>query len=67
LLNRHQQAYRSGRSTEDILLMLTLNDILDAGNSMCAAFLGFQKAGSIRYYLLLEKLYNLNINPDVLL
>ena len=47
LLNCHQQAYRSGRSIEDVLLMLTLNGPLNAGNSMCAMFLDFQKANSL--------------------
>ena len=59
-LNAHQGAYRSGRSTEGILLSVVdfIVHSLDAGNSVCATFFDFQKAfDSLDHYLLLEKLY----------
>ena len=68
MLNAHQGAYRSGRSTEGILLSAVdfIVHSLDAGNSVCAAFLDFRKAfDSLDHYLLLEKLYRLNMNPAV--
>jgi len=40
---------------------------LDAGQSVCAAFLDFRKAfDSLDHVILLMKLYNLNMSPDVL-
>ena len=46
LSNPYQGAYRSGKSTEGILLSVAdfIVHSLDAGNSVCAAFLDFQKA-----------------------
>ena len=46
LLHQHQGAYRSGKSTQDILLVAVDNTVhlLDRGEAVCAAFLDLHKA-----------------------
>ena len=69
LLHPHQGAYRCDRSTEDILLAAVDQIVhsLDAGNAVCVAFLDFRKVfDSIDHYVLLNRLFDLNLSPAVL-
>ena len=65
LLNDLQGAYRHGRSTNHILLYAvdTITQALDAGNSVCAAFLDLRKAfDSLHHHVLLQRLFNLGVS-----
>ena len=69
LLHPHQGAYPCGHSTEDIFLAAVdcIVQSLDAGHSVCAAFLDFRKAfDSLDHITLLTKLHHLNLSPQVL-
>ena len=69
LLHPHQGAFRCGKSTEDILL-LTVDHIvntLDAGKSVCAAFLDLKKAfDSLDHCILLQRIGDLGVAGPVL-
>ena len=55
--------------TEDILLAAVDQIVhsLDVGNAVCAAFLDFHKAfDSLDHYVLLNRLFDLNLSPTVL-
>ena len=64
-------AYWSNWPTEDILLVAVdfIVHSLDAGSSLCAAFLDFQKSfDSLNHIVLLKKLFTLNnMSPGMLL
>ena len=65
LLNDLQGVYRHGRSTDHILLYAvdTITQALDAGNSVCAAFLDLRKAfDSLDHHVLLHRLLNLGVS-----
>ena len=69
LLHPHQGAYRSGKSTQDILLVAVDNivHLLDKGEAVCAAFLDLRKAfDSLDHHILLQRLYDVNVSPPVL-
>ena len=69
LIHPHQGAFRCGKSTEDILL-LTVDHIvntLDAGKSVCAAFLDLKKAfDSLDHCILLQRIGDLGAAGPVL-
>ena len=65
LLNDLQGEYHHGRSTDNILLYAvdTIILALDAGNSVCAAFLDLRKAfNSLDHHVLLQCLLNLRVS-----
>ena len=65
LLNDLQGEYCHGRSTHHILLYAvdTITQALDAGNSVCAAFLDLRKAfDSLDHHVLLQHLLNLGVS-----
>ena len=67
LLNDLQGEYHHGRSTDNILLYAvdTITQALDAGNSVCAAFLDLRKAfDSLDHHVLLlnQCLLNLRVS-----
>ena len=69
LLHPHQGAYRSGKSTQDILLVAvdSIVHLLDRGETVCAAFLDLRKAfDSLDHHILLQRLYDVNVSPAVL-
>ena len=69
LLCPHQGAYCYGKSTEDVLLVAVdfITQCLHDGKAVCASFLDFRKAfDSLDHHMLLDKLFQLNIHPDVL-
>ena len=64
LLSPYQGAYRSGRSTEQILLFAvdTIANALDCRQTVCAAFLDLRKAfDSLDHVLLLERLGDMGV------
>ena len=69
LLHPHQGAYRSGKSTQDILLVAVdrIVYLLDKGEAVCTAFLDLRKAfDSLDHHILLQRLYDMNVSPAVL-
>ena len=69
MLHPHQGAYRSGKSTQDILLVAvdSIVHLLDKGEAVCAAFLDLRKAfDSLDHRILLQRLYDVNVSPAVL-
>ena len=69
LLHPHQGAYRSGKSTQDILLVAvdSIVHLLDRSETVCAAFLDLRKAfDSLDHHILLQRLYDVNVSPVVL-
>ena len=69
LLHPHQGAYRSGKSTQDILLVAvdSIVHLMDRGETVCAAFLDLHKAfDSLDHHILLQRLYDVNVSPVVL-
>ena len=64
-----QEAYRQGRSAEQILLYATdaIIQAMDAGKSVCAAFLDLRKAfDSLDCHLSLNRLFELRVSSIVL-
>jgi len=69
LLRPHQGAYCYGKSTEDVLLVAVdfITQCLDDGKAVCASFSDFCNAfDSLDHCLLLDKLFQLNIHPELL-
>ena len=68
LLHPHQGAYRSGKSTEDILLLAVdrIATSLDKRNVVCAAFIDLRKAfDSLDHCLLLQRISELGVHSMV--
>jgi len=68
-LHLHQGAYRSGKSTQVILLVAvdSIVHLLDKGETVCAAFLDLRKTfDSLDHHILLQRLFNMNVSPAVL-
>ena len=69
LFHPHQGAYRSGKSTEDILQLAVdhIVNCLDNKQTVCAAFLDLRKAfDSLDHCLLLHRLQDLGVGTVVL-
>ena len=75
MLHPHQGAYRSGKSTQDILLVAvdSIVHLLDKGEAVCAAFLDLCKAFdsldhhiAIASYFYSDCSYDVNVSPAVL-
>ena len=69
LFNSHQGAYRHGKSTEDILLVLVdaIVHHMDEKESVCVAFLDLRKAfDSLDHCMFLHQLSNLGVSNSVL-
>ena len=70
LLSPYQEAYHSGRSTEQILLFAVdiIANALDCRQPVCAAFLDLRKAfDSLDHVMLLERLSDLGVQGIELL
>ena len=68
LLHSHQDAYRSGKSTQNILLITVDSTVhlLDKSEAVCAALLDSHKAFDyLDDHVLAQRLYDMNISPAI--